>query len=249
MSNPIFNSVKLVQDFNRSSPSVAEQDDWNPPKSVLPHWRAKKRQHVRSNSFYAQRHFKKKWNKPRFLQLYSRDHLLKKQKLLCLWPLPTILGYTILLSLFISILSFINWYPVSCSSPTYVINRLEFGNLLLSPFLIKIWHMPSILMFAWNALLLGLLEESITQMLGSTLAFAQLLFGVMVSVGTLRQVLGYVFSKSTGYALPSLFFSDALHECNQGKFSTTKEEEQLIYTFFFLQDSHPFYLLYLLSKP
>jgi hypothetical protein len=86
-------------------------------------------------------------------------------------------------------------------------------------------------------------------MLGSTLAFAQLLFGVMVSVGTLRQVLGYVFSKSTGYALPSLFFSDALHECNQGKFSTTKEEEQLIYTFFFLQDSHPFYLLYLLSKP
>jgi hypothetical protein len=89
-------------------------------------------------------------------------------------------------------------------------------------------------------------------MLGSTLAFAQLLFGVMVSVGTLRQVLGYVFSKSTGYALPSLFFSDALHECNQGKFSTTKEEEHMIYTFFFfffLQDSHPFYLLYLLSKP
>ncbi|KAG0182608.1 hypothetical protein DFQ29_003161 [Apophysomyces sp. BC1021] len=53
-------------------------------------------------------------------------------------------------------------------------------------------------------------------MLGGTRRFFHLFLGVVVGVCVIRQGLGVLFTKSTGWALPSLFFNDALHECNQG---------------------------------
>ncbi|CEP16142.1 hypothetical protein [Parasitella parasitica] len=62
----------------------------------------------------------------------------------------------------------------------------------------------------------SLFEESLTHMLGGTRRFVQTFTGIMLSVFTVRQGIGYLFSKSTGWAVPSLFFSDSLHECSQG---------------------------------
>ncbi|KAK4510805.1 uncharacterized protein ATC70_005239 [Mucor velutinosus] len=183
----------------------------------------KRHQHGRKNSYYPSKHLRK-LNKFKLQQqqqfsiikIYSSGQLkCKSQKLLCLWPLPTITRYTILLSLIVSALNFLNVIQLACSSPTYVIHRLEILNLLLSPFLC-IASLPSMLMFGWNVLILGLFEESLTHMLGDTRRFVQTFMGIVVSVCTIRQGIGYVFSKSTGWAVPSLFFSDSLHECNQG---------------------------------
>lgn len=140
----------------------------------------------------------------------------KSQKLLCLWPLPIITRYIIAISLLVSGLNFFHILRVSCSSPSFVIHRLEIGNLLLSPFLFN-WSLQGILLFGWNVLILGLFEESLTHMLGGTRRFVQVLVGNMLAVSILRQGLGYLFSKSTGWAVPILFFSDSVHECNEGK--------------------------------
>lgn len=53
-------------------------------------------------------------------------------------------------------------------------------------------------------------------MLGGTRRFVRVLVSIVISVCLLRQALGYLFSKSTGWAVPLLFFSDSVHECNQG---------------------------------
>ncbi|KAI8142555.1 hypothetical protein BJV82DRAFT_615269 [Fennellomyces sp. T-0311] len=139
----------------------------------------------------------------------------KSQKLLCLWPLPVITRYTILLSLIISTLNFFDVLHVTCSSPSFVIYRLEILNMLLSTFLFD-WSLQGILLFGWNILVLGLFEGSLTHMLGGTRRFISVLLGIVVGVFGLRQVLGYVFSKSTGWAIPTLFFSNSMHECSQG---------------------------------
>lgn len=140
----------------------------------------------------------------------------KSQKLLCLWPLPVITRYIIGISLLVSALNFIGAIHLKCSSPSFVIHRLEIGNLLLSPFLFT-GSLHTFLLFAWNILILGLFEESLAHMLGGTRRFLKVLIGIILSVCMIRQGIGYLFSKSTGFAVPSLFFSDSLHECNQGK--------------------------------
>lgn len=183
----------------------------------------KRYQHGRKNSYYASKHLRKlskfklqQQQQFSIIKIYSSGQLkCKSQKLLCLWPLPTITRYTILLSLIVSLLNFLGIFQLSCSSPTYVIHRLEVFNLLLSPFLC-IASLPSIFMFGWNVLILGLFEESLTHMLGDTRRFVQVFMGIVLSVCTIRQGIGYLFSKSTGWAIPSLFFSDSLHECSQG---------------------------------
>ncbi|KAI9494993.1 hypothetical protein BDB00DRAFT_786835 [Zychaea mexicana] len=139
----------------------------------------------------------------------------KSQKLLCLWPLPVITRYTILISLIVSSLNFFNLLNVTCSSPSFVIYRLEILNMLLSTFLFD-WSLQGILLFSWNILVLGLFEGSLTHMLGGTRRFMRVLFGIVLGVFAVRQALGYVFSKSTGWAVPMLFFSNSMHECNQG---------------------------------
>lgn len=140
----------------------------------------------------------------------------KSQKLLCLWPLPVITRYTIALSLLVSAFRFADILSVTCSAPSFVIYRHEWLNLALSPFLFD-WSLHGLLVFGWNVLILGLFEESLTHMLGGTRRFVRVLVSIVISVCLLRQALGYLFSKSTGWAVPLLFFSDSVHECNQGK--------------------------------
>ncbi|KAI9493538.1 hypothetical protein BDB00DRAFT_822365 [Zychaea mexicana] len=139
----------------------------------------------------------------------------KSQKLLCLWPLPVITRYIIGISLIVSALNFLGFFHLKCSSPSFVIHRLEIANLLLSPFLFT-GSLHTFFLFAWNILILGLFEESLAHMLGGTRRFVKVLVGIILSVCMIRQGIGYLFSKSTGFAVPSLFFSDSLHECNQG---------------------------------
>ena len=140
----------------------------------------------------------------------------KSQKLLCLWPLPIITRYIIGISLLVSIMNFLGFFHLKCSSPSYVIHRLEIMNLLLSPFLFT-GSLHTFLLFGWNILILGLFEESLAHMLGGTRRFVKVLVGIILSVCMIRQGIGYLFSKSTGFAVPTLFFSDSLHECSQGK--------------------------------
>ncbi|KAI9315717.1 hypothetical protein BX666DRAFT_1860890 [Dichotomocladium elegans] len=145
----------------------------------------------------------------------SRQLSKSTQKLLCLWPLPVITRYIIALSLLISCLNFFDVLHVSCSSPSLVLYRLDFANLALSPFLFT-WSLHGILIFGWNVLVLGLFEESLTHMLGGTRQFIRLLAGIVLGVSVIRQGLGYLFTKSTGWAVPILFFNDSVHECSQG---------------------------------
>lgn len=140
----------------------------------------------------------------------------KSQKLLCLWPLPVITRYIIGISLLVSMLNFMGLLHLKCSSPSYVIHRLEIANLLMSPFLFTA-SLHAFLLFAWNILILGLFEESLAHMLGGTRQFVKVFAGIVLAVCMTRQAIGYLFSKSTGFAVPALFFSDSLHECSQGK--------------------------------
>lgn len=140
----------------------------------------------------------------------------KSHKILCLWPLPIITRYTITISAIISSVNAIGLIHTTCSAPIYVLYRYELWNMLISPFLFD-FNMPSVLFHAWNMLLLGLFEESLTHVLGGTRAFVNVLLASAPLIFTIRNVFGYVFSKSTGFALPILFFNDALHECSSGK--------------------------------
>ncbi|ORX51618.1 hypothetical protein DM01DRAFT_1307372 [Hesseltinella vesiculosa] len=146
---------------------------------------------------------------------YSYAKKAKSQRLLSLWPLPVITRYTILLSCLISTLNALQWIQLSCSAPKYVLFRHEILNLLLSPFLFN-FTLHDVMLFAWNVLILGLFEESLTSVVGGTRRFLRIVLTLVLAVCTIRQGLGYVFSKSTGYAIPALFFSDSIHECSQG---------------------------------
>lgn len=156
------------------------------------------------------------WSSSAVMRPLDSKDKSKSQKLLCLWPLPVITRYTIALSLLVSAFRFANILSATCSAPSFVIYRHEWLNLALSPFLFD-WSLHGLLVFGWNVLILGLFEESLTHMLGGTRRFVRVLVSIVISVCLLRQALGYLFSKSTGWAVPLLFFSDSVHECNQGK--------------------------------
>lgn len=227
----MFGAVKIVQEISRpTSPSLMKNDECTTivdiakqQQPISINRKASKRKHGRKNSFYVLKQLRK-LNKLKqlqqythstsFIQIYSNS---KSQKLLCLWPLPTITRYTILLSSIISILNFLGLFDFTCSSPSLVIHRLEITNLFISPF-VCLPSLQNVIVFGWNVLILGLFEESLTHMLGGTKRFVQILTCIVMSVCTIRQIIGYVFSTTTGWAVPSLFFSDSLHECNQGIF-------------------------------
>lgn len=152
----------------------------------------------------------------RMLDENSEKEKSKSQKLLCLWPLPVVTRYVIAISLMVSALNFVGLIQVSCSAPSYVIHRFALADLVRSPFLFD-WSLHGVFIFLWNVLILGLFEESLTHMLGGTRRFLHVLGGIFLTVCALRQGLGYLFSKSTGWAVPVLFFSNSIHECNQGK--------------------------------
>ncbi|CAO3594119.1 unnamed protein product [Absidia cylindrospora] len=139
----------------------------------------------------------------------------KSQKLLCLWPLPVMTRYTILVSILISALNASHLIQLTCSSPKYVIFRHEIVSLLLSPFVFS-FTLHGIVLFSWNIVILGLFEESLSQPLGGTHRFFSIVSSIVLTVCAIRQGLGFLFSRATGWAIPTLFFSDSIHECNQG---------------------------------
>ncbi|KAI8989249.1 hypothetical protein BDB01DRAFT_781105 [Pilobolus umbonatus] len=182
--------------------------------------------HTRKNSKYNTRYHRTRQssihtNRPALIHHFSRkrstqeDRKSKSQKLLCLWPLPIVTRYIILLSVVISTLNAFHLLNLSCSAPSFILYRLDFKNMLLSPFLFE-YSFPSLFLFAWNVLILGLFEESMAHMLGDTRRFIELLCFLFINVSALRVLMGFLFSKSTGWAFPSFFFSNSMHECNQG---------------------------------
>ncbi|KAI7868312.1 hypothetical protein BDF14DRAFT_1795241 [Spinellus fusiger] len=241
----LFSSVRLVQEVSRSDPSSTaassiphplETHHGSTPTPVppapsqqphpsrayhatfsvqtsthpaLPH--APLRTYARKNSKYRTRHHRLKSSS----SYQSLERKNKSQKILCLWPLPVITRSIIVLSLLVSTFNFFQLLHLTCSAPSFVIYRLEIVNLLLSPFLFY-FSLHSIVLFSWNVLILGLFEESLAHLLGSTRRFIRVLLGIVLTLSVVRQGLGYVFTKSTGWALPMLFFSNAVHECSQG---------------------------------
>ncbi|KAK9768025.1 hypothetical protein K7432_001661 [Basidiobolus ranarum] len=144
------------------------------------------------------------------------DPKRKQYRILALWPLPTVTRHLILLSL---ILSLVNTFGLltakTCSAPSFVLYRKEYISLFLSPFLIPFTPI-GLLIAGLNFLTLGLFEESLSHFLGGTKRFLITFIGLLFGVTITRQFVGYFFSRSTGWALPMLFFSDSLHECSQG---------------------------------
>ncbi|ORE05508.1 hypothetical protein BCV72DRAFT_306362 [Rhizopus microsporus var. microsporus] len=205
--------LKTPRIFNKHSATSSASSPSNPP--LIP------KTHTRRNSKYNIRHHRAR--QPSFSSLRKYPSIRpeeernkrKSQKLLCLWPLPIVTRYMILIALFVSTLNFLNIIHLSCAAPSFVIYRSSIKSLLLSPFLVD-WTLPSIVLYGWNILVIGLFEESLAHMVGGTRRFVQLLITLFTTVSALRIALGYLFTKSTGWAVPSLFFSNAIHECNQG---------------------------------
>lgn len=192
------------------------------PPSIPPHWgRAPTVPTPRTTpppsyaSLYPHKSQPPRYEKSKHQRKSSKHHRRKKYKLLCLWPLPIVTRYVILISLIVSLLNFTGVLSLKCSAPSFVLHRYEYLNLLLSPFLFS-FNLPSIMMAAVNLLTLGLFEESLTAMSGGTKPFMGIFATMVAGVFILRQIIGFVFSKSTGWHSPQLFFSDSLHECNQG---------------------------------
>ncbi|RCH98917.1 hypothetical protein CU098_003397 [Rhizopus stolonifer] len=203
---------KSVRSILFSKPSAAAS---TPPTPMIP------KTHTRKNSKYNVRHHRTRQPSFSSLRKHSSTKLeeerrkSKSQKLLCLWPLPIVTRCMILIAFLVSTLNSLNIIPLSCAAPSFVIYRFDFYNLILSPFLFD-WTLPSMALYAWNIFILGLFEESLAHMVGGTRRFVHLLLVLFTIVSGLRLFLGFVFSKSTGWAFPSLFFSNSMHECNQG---------------------------------
>lgn len=189
----------------------------------------KSNNHTRRNSKYAVRHYRH-YPSRRLLTITNNNnnninninntrppqqHKSKSHKLLCLWPLPIFTQYIILTSLLVSTLNALNILHTSFSAPSYVIYRLNLIDLFLSPFLFH-FTLPSIALFSWNVLILGLFEESLTHLVGGTKRFTTLFVSLFLTLLGLRNLLGFLFSKSTGWALPILFFSNSMHERSEG---------------------------------
>jgi hypothetical protein len=145
----------------------------------------------------------------------NENNGIKSQKLLCLWPLPIVTRYMILVSLLVTAVDRL-FGAFACSAPSFVLYRWDVMNLVASPFLIH-QDLSGYFLFCWNVLILGLFEESVAPMVGGTKKFIQLLSTLFALVSVSRVVMGFIFSKSTGWAFPLLFFSNAMHECNKGK--------------------------------
>ncbi|KAF9909837.1 hypothetical protein BX616_011043 [Lobosporangium transversale] len=119
-------------------------------------------------------------------------------------------------------------FPEHCTAPTHVIHSREYLSLLASPFVVPL--APSILIGAQlnlvsslvlavsNILSLAIFEDHLTSIFngdGSRI-FRNLFVIIMVLTMAFRQLSGFIFSRSTGWAIPVLFFSDSMYECNLG---------------------------------
>ncbi|KAH7046999.1 hypothetical protein BKA57DRAFT_384916, partial [Linnemannia elongata] len=131
-------------------------------------------------------------------------------------------------------------FPEHCSAPSHVLYGGEYLGLLISPFvvplaptLLKSAHQTlgiAVMLGISNLISFGLFEERLTTVFrgnrtrrsnasinrNSTRIFRNLVLVIVVLVMGLRQLLGFIFNRSLGWAFPSLFFSDSVIECNLG---------------------------------
>ncbi|KAG0199358.1 hypothetical protein BGX28_007365 [Mortierella sp. GBA30] len=134
----------------------------------------------------------------------------------------------VLLTIVVSIIALGGNFPEHCTAPTHVLFSGEYLSLLASPFVIPLT--PSLLEAAQvslgsslvlavsNILSLSLFEDQLTTIFngdGSRI-FRNLFMALMGSIMILRQFMGFLFSRATGWHIPELFFSDTMFECNLG---------------------------------
>ncbi|KAI9595834.1 hypothetical protein BDF19DRAFT_440204 [Syncephalis fuscata] len=136
-------------------------------------------------------------------------------KSLTLWPIPLATRYALLITVIVSTLAAFNLIHVYCSAPSYVIYHEDIGPLLLSPWYTPL-HLSSLLVTITNFILLAIFEKSLTQLLGGTRRLIVYWLLMLVCILSLRQLLGYLFCRGTGWAFPALFFNDSVHECSYG---------------------------------
>ncbi|KAF9438820.1 hypothetical protein BGZ76_004420 [Entomortierella beljakovae] len=119
-------------------------------------------------------------------------------------------------------------FPEHCTAPTHVLYSNEILSLLASPFIIPMTptlmsagHLSlgsSLFLGVSNILSLSIFEDYLTAIFNGNgqRIFRNLLLIITVLIMALRQLFGFVFSRSTGWQFPELFFSDSMFECNLG---------------------------------
>ncbi|KAF9194340.1 hypothetical protein BGZ50_006432 [Haplosporangium sp. Z 11] len=119
-------------------------------------------------------------------------------------------------------------FPGHCIAPSHVLYAGQYLALVASPFIVPLSPMllassqqtlgTAMLLGTSNILSLALFEDRLTAIFGrgGTRIFRCLFLAILGLVLGLRQVLGFVFSRSVGWTVPALFFSDSMHECNLG---------------------------------
>ncbi|KAI1318564.1 hypothetical protein EDD11_006254 [Mortierella claussenii] len=134
----------------------------------------------------------------------------------------------LVLTIIMSLVALGGKFPEHCPAPTRFLYAQEYLSLLASPFVVPLT--PSLLAAAQislgsslvlavsNILSLSIFEDHLTALFngdGSRIFRNLVVIVVGLTMG-LRQLLGFLFSRGTGWHTPQLFFSDSVFECNLG---------------------------------
>ncbi|KAG0227342.1 hypothetical protein BGW42_002984 [Actinomortierella wolfii] len=132
----------------------------------------------------------------------------------------------LILTVVMTLVSLSGRFPDHCTAPSHVLYSHEYLSLFASPFIVPLTPAllasagtsigGALLLGSTNILSLALFEESLTSAFNGSTIFRNLLVVLLVVVMILRQVAGFVFSRSVGWHIPILFFSDVMYECNLG---------------------------------
>ncbi|KAG0248019.1 hypothetical protein BG011_000626 [Mortierella polycephala] len=132
------------------------------------------------------------------------------------------------LTILMSLVALGGKFPEHCTAPSHVLYAGEYLSLLASPFVIplkpalldaaQVGLVSSIALAITNTLSLALFEDHLTAIFNGngSRVFRNLFLAMMGLIMGLRQLLGFIFSRSTGWQFPNLFFSDTMFECNLG---------------------------------
>ncbi|KAF9108179.1 hypothetical protein BGX29_002703 [Mortierella sp. GBA35] len=134
----------------------------------------------------------------------------------------------IVLTVILSLVALGGKFPEHCTSPSHVLYTGEYLSLFASPFIIpltpsllaaaQVGLVSSVILATTNILSLALFEDQLTTVFngdGSRI-FRNLFLVMMGLIMALRQFLGFLFSRATGWQIPELFFNDSMFECNFG---------------------------------
>ncbi|KAF8953694.1 hypothetical protein BGZ52_005394 [Haplosporangium bisporale] len=134
----------------------------------------------------------------------------------------------LVLTVIMTLVSLGGKFPDHCTSPSKVLYADQYPALLASPFIVpltpallasaKTGLVSSVILAFSNLLSLALFEDHLTVIFNGDgpRIFRNMVFLMMGLIMGLRQFLGFVFSRATGWHIPALFFSDSMFECNLG---------------------------------